>query len=52
MVEDGEGLHEVGADQGQRGGVLPPPLMVPRKRYMDRPDAAPGAFARGVDLDG
>ena len=33
---------------------LPPPLLDPRKRFMDHPDTdtAPEPFARGVDLDG
>ena len=42
-----EAGNEVEADQGQ--GVMP---LDPRKRFMDRPDAAPEYFIRGVDLDG
>ena len=45
--------NEVGADQGQRGGVLPP-LLDPRERFMDRSDAdaVPEDFIRRIDLDG
>ena len=45
--------NEVGADQGQRGGVLPP-LLDPCERFMDRPnaDAAPEDFIRRIDLGG
>ena len=42
-----EAGNEVDADQGQ--GVL---HLDPRKRFMDRPNAAPENFNRGVDLDG
>ena len=45
--------NEVRADPVQRRGVLPTPLLDPRERFMDRPDAdaALETFARGVDLD-
>ena len=46
--------NEVRAERVQRRGGLPPPLLDPRERYMDRPDAdeASESFTRGVDLDG
>ena len=60
LEEDGDGRffdaagNEVGADQVQRGGVLPAPLLDPCERFVDRPDAdtAPEPFTRGVGLDG
>ena len=39
--------NEVDVDQGQE--TMRPD---PRKRFMDRPDAAPEDFNRGVNLDG
>ena len=45
--------NEVRAERVQRRGILPTPLLDPRERYIDRPDAdeAPETFNRGVDLD-
>ena len=42
-----EAGNEIEADQGQ--GVMP---LDPRERFMDRSDAAPETFARGVNLGG
>ena len=60
LEEDNDGRffdaagYEVGADPGRRRGVLPTPLLDPRERFMDRPDAdaVPETFARGGNLDG
>ena len=42
-----EAGNETDGNQGQ--GVM---HLDPRERFIDRPDAAPEAFTRGIDLDG